>query len=317
MADLITLERALYALPSDISSADQLTVPTLITAASRACERWCNRRFTATDYDVLRTPSPAPQFSAKADMVILEQFPLNSVTRVSGGRTAAILIANTATSTNQRATAQIAMTGDPEVQLTGTGLTLVRVASAVPYTSSLTFAAYPTLSLLAAAINAIGGGWTAIVQSGMGSWPTTDLVSQGGPLGSLGVGCYFDVFSADFSVLKPDWKAGVVYFSSYSPGPFGDGGSWGSGILGSDADMQFGSSRPQVRVQYNAGWSAIPDDVQLACANAVQVMFANQTSDPRFKSVTLGDKSFTLGDTNPQLPDSAKVLLAPYRVRSC
>lgn len=317
MADLITLSRALYALPSDISTADQATVPTLITAASRACERWCNRTFAATDYDVLRTPSPAPQFSAQADMVVLEQLPLNSVARVSGGRTAAILIANTATSTNQRATAQVAMTGDPEIQLTSTGLTLIRVASGTSYTTTLAWASYTTLTSLAAAINALGNGWTATVQSGMGNWPTTELVSREGPLGCLGVGCYFDAFSSDLSVLDVDRRGGVVYFSSYSPGPMGGGGFWGGDILGSDADIQYGSFRPQVRVGYNAGYATIPDDVQLACANAVQVMFANQTSDPRFKSVSLGDKSFTLGDTNLQLPDSSKVLLAPYRLRSC
>lgn len=316
MADLITLERALYALPSDISSADQLTVPTLIAAASRACERWCNRSFTAADYDETRTPSPAPQFTAQADMVQLRNFPLNSVARVAGGRTAALLIANTATSTNQRATAEVAMTGDPDAILTATGLTLIRVASAVPYTSSLTFAAYPTLSALAAAIDALGSGWTATVQSGLGSWPSSELVSREGPLGCLSVGCTLDVFSSDMQLIDVDRRGGVVYFSSYGPGPSGSTG-WGGDILGSDADVTYGSFRPQVRVRYNAGWSAIPDDVQLACANAVQVMFANQTSDPRFKSVTLGDKSFTLGDTNPQLPDSAKVLLAPYRVRSC
>lgn len=316
MADLITLARALYALPADISTADQDTVPTLIAAASRACERWCNRSFTAADYDEVRTPSAAPQFTAQADMVQLRNFPLNSVARVAGGRTSAILIANTATSTNQRATAEITVTGNPESQLTATGLTLLRVASAVPYTSSLTFAAYPTLSSLAAAVNALGNGWTATVQANLGAWPSSELVSPEGPLGCLSTGCSFDVFAADLQIIKPDREAGIVYFAGYSAGPAGSP-YWGGELLGSDVDLTYGTFRPQVRVRYNAGWSAIPDDVQLACANAVQVMFANQTSDPRFKSVSLGDKSFTLGDTGMQLPDSSKVLLAPYRVRGC
>lgn len=317
MADLITLARALYALPDDITTAQQDTVPTLITAASRACERWCGRIFAATDYDVIRTPSPAPQFSAQADMVILEQLPLNSVARVSGGRTSALLIGNTATTTNQRATAQITMTGDPEVQLTPTGLTLIRVASGTSYTSTLTFASYPTLTVLAAAINALGNGWTATVQNGLGPWPSSELATREGPLGCLSpAGASFDVFSADLQLIDVDRRAGAVYFSSYGPGSSGSV-LWGGDFLGSDQDVAFGSFRPQVRVGYNAGYSAIPDDVQLACANAVQVMFANQTSDPRFSDVKQGDEQFKLQNNGMQLPDSSRTLLAPYRLRSC
>lgn len=316
MADLITLSRALYALPDDLTSAQQDTVPTLIAAASRACERWCNRRFSANDYDVIRTPTSAPQFTAQADSVKLDDFPLNSVARVSGGRTTALLIANTATTTNQRATAQIAMTGDPEVQLTATGLTLTRVASGVSTANTLAFATYTTLTTLAAAVNALGNGWLATVQNGLGSWASAELVSREGPLGCLSPsGAYFDVFASDLQLIDVDRKAGMVYFSAYGPGPAGTG-LWGSSGLGSDADIAWGGFRPQVRVGYNAGYATIPDDIQLACANAVQVMFANQTSDPRFSEVKMGDIDFKLGNNSFQLPESSKVLLAPYRDRS-
>lgn len=316
MADLITLQRALDALPSDITAGQEATVPTLITAASRQCERYCNRHFTAGDYDEIRTPLPAPQFTAQADMVELCQFPVNSVARVSGGRTSAILIGNTATTTNQRAQAEIVMTGDPEVQLTGVSLKLTRIASATSSTNTLTFASYPTLATLAAAVNALGNGWTATVQNSLGSWASSDLVSREGPLGAITPGgCYFDIFSYDHVILDVDRKAGVVYFSGYnSTGAVGVN-PWGGSLLGADEDISWGFYRPQVRVAYNAGWSTIPDDVQQACVLIVQAMFASQTTDPRFSEIRLDQKSVKLATLNAGIPASAAQLLSPYRVR--
>jgi len=315
VADYITLAKALTGLPTDITTAQQDTVPDLITAASRACDRWCNRFFAATDYDEIRTPTAAPQFTAQADSVQVAYIPLNSVSRISGGRTTAITITNTSTTTNQRATAEIVMTGDPEQQLTSTSLKLIRVASGTSTTSTLTWASYSTVGALATAINALGNGWSATVTGGYSNWATTELVSREGPLGALTpIGATFDVFSYDYQLIDVDRRAGMVYFGRGSQGSVTDS-AWVDPILGSDLDLTWGTFRPQVRVGYNAGYSTIPMDIQQACLLIVQSMFANQTTDPRFTEVRLGDKSFKLNQPPTQVPATAQQLLAPYRLR--
>src|SRR5262249_27935527 len=76
--DLITNARARVALPSANptgGSSDDNAINTLITACSGAIERYCRRRFTASDYDELYSGRAARN-------LYLRNYPLRSVKSV-------------------------------------------------------------------------------------------------------------------------------------------------------------------------------------------------------------------------------------------
>jgi hypothetical protein len=52
MIDLIDLDRARQNIPTAVNT-DEPVISTLITAASRACRKYCRRDFTQTTYDEL------------------------------------------------------------------------------------------------------------------------------------------------------------------------------------------------------------------------------------------------------------------------
>src|SRR5271170_6588898 len=105
-ADLITLSRATTNIPAYTSGASA-TVSGLITAASRAIERYCRRDFASHTYDEL--------YNGDADRrMILRQYPLISVQSVRYRPVTVIKI------TNNGANTPIA-----RAQVTSAGITLI------------------------------------------------------------------------------------------------------------------------------------------------------------------------------------------------
>jgi hypothetical protein len=167
--DLITLARAYQALQG-VSNVDSL-LSTLITAVSDAVEKYCKRRFISTTYDEL--------YSGDGDRrLMLRQYPLQQVNSVRYRPVTVLKVINNDTATNQQARATV----------TSTGLTLVRVASGVSTSSTLTFAGNVTLQALASAVTALGSGWSGQVvgdaggpglQGDYGLWPSAYLWVMG------------------------------------------------------------------------------------------------------------------------------------------
>src|SRR5437899_2630134 len=149
MANLITRARALYNLNNlSTTAAENTTLDALIAAVSATIGRWCGCTFVSTPYDEVFDGCSDPE-------LMLEHYPILSIDRVAYAPTAVLRVQNTSASV-QRAT----------VQVTSTGLTLARVASGVSTTDTATFAANVTLAALAAAVNALGNGWSASLVSG-------------------------------------------------------------------------------------------------------------------------------------------------------
>src|SRR5437870_3371101 len=112
MSDLITSARAKYNInQSSFTTAENTTISTLVTAASKAVKRFCRREVDTQSFDEL--------YSGSGNLKLrLDQYPIVSVSRVEGCPSAVLLIKNT-DSTTVRAT----------VAVTTSSLTLVRVAS--------------------------------------------------------------------------------------------------------------------------------------------------------------------------------------------
>jgi hypothetical protein len=157
--DLITLARA-YQNLAGIGSIDAL-LQTLLTAASDAIQKFTRRDFVSTAYDEL--------YSGNGDRGLhLRQYPLISVQSVRYRPVTVLKITNT-----QPANVQA------RASVTSVGLTLVRVNAGVKTTdTSITFAGNVTLTAVAAAVNALGNGWSAQIvgdATNYGSWPSADL----------------------------------------------------------------------------------------------------------------------------------------------
>lgn len=211
--------------------------------------------------------------------LLLRHYPILAVAAVRRGLAGVLAVANTSAA-NQQA----------RVALTATGVELVRVAGGVQATSTVSFAGNATLAALASAITALGNGWSAQVVGDYGSWPAADLRAPQGAVSALGrpaeLGLHTETL-ADFQIdAEHGWLARP--------------GGWRGGLN-------------EYRVQYTAGYAAVPEDVQEACAELVATWFAQRGRDLSLTAEhTVGTYSYrtAVGD---RLPDRVRGLLRPYR----
>jgi hypothetical protein len=296
LPDLVTTARAvqnptLY--PLSISSPAMLA--SLITAASDAIRRVCQRDFSQTTYTeyysggiYIREP------------LRLRQFPVLEITRVATNSQPAILVQNLDSGTNQRAT----------VETTPTALRLTRVASAVATTTDLTFASHATLNSMAAAVNALGNGWSAQVIGSFGLWPSADLKLLQGAANALNGGRQFELYIED---LQP--------FVTWPPGdPWGDGAGdqsctgWRLDDETGELFGRFPRGQLNIRIDYSAGFATIPQPIQEACVQLILDLYNGGMVNTTLKKATLGGGSFELQDQSSTAVLSGKVsmLLGPY-----
>jgi hypothetical protein len=293
--DLITNARALYNLNNlTPSSAENTTINALITACSRAIEKWCRRDFVQTVYDEL--------YSGNGDRrLFLRHYPLNSVQSVRYRPSTVLKVINNDTATNQQA----------RVQATATGFTLTRVASGVSTSdTSVTYASYVTLGAVAAAITALGNGWSAQVAgdaNNYGNWPSADLYVPNsanqlqGALTARGQFAELKMHTEELAGFQWDARHGWLLRAI----PYTDP------ELLHPEDLIWPVGINNFRVQYTAGYATVPEDVQEACAMWVAALFYETKRDPGLKSIIVP------GSTNLQpigdIPPYVLRLLTPYR----
>ncbi len=285
MSDLITSVRAKYDInQSSFTATEDSTINALVTAVSKAVRRYCKREFDSQQFDELYNGTDDRRLA-------LRQFPILSVARVAYGPAAALRVTNTGAA-NQRAT----------VAVTATGLSLTRVASGTSSTdTSVTWATYPTLSQVAAAVNALGNGWGATVADG--NRAAADLRAPQGALNAMNVQAPLLLHSQELSGYDIDANRGWLirgplaaeikdaFNDPLMPAWFGGINFW--------------------RVVYTAGYATVPDDVQEACAQWVAALFWQTKRDPGLSHESIpGAVARTPLGT---MPPGVKALLAPYR----
>jgi hypothetical protein len=160
---LIDIERAKRAIQSITDNSQDALLGVLIGSYSDAIQKYCRRDFTLRVYDEL--------YNGNGDRrLLLRAYPIQSVESVRYRPVTVLKIQNADQATNQRA----------YVQVTSTGLKLVRVASGVTITdSSSTYASFPTIQGIANNVNALGASWTAqsvgLSTGDYGLFPSADL----------------------------------------------------------------------------------------------------------------------------------------------
>jgi hypothetical protein len=201
------------------------------------------------------------------------------------------------------------------------GLKLVRVnaGSKTTLTSGLDFSTCPTLTQLAAAVNAAGSGWSAqVVGDGTnyGAWPSFDLywppAFGDGTAGQGALSCP----NGSFAELKMHTYE-LQGFQWDSRGWLLRAIPYTDPELLHPEDLVFPVGINNFRVQYTAGYTTVPEAVQEACAEWVSTLFWGTKRDPalasQFPSGGTGQSWQDVSGKLGQPPDKVRALLAPYR----
>ena len=245
----------------------------LLAASSRYIEQICKRIFGLTSYQVYLSGGGQPY-----DLVRLDNFPVSQITRMASYPLPVLTVQNTATSTNQRAT----------VDTMPTGINLTTVASGVSSTSTLLYATYPTLTTLAAAITALGSGWTATASSSYTLYPSADLRPLQGAVTALqGSGAQLEAYTEDIYAWGGPWFDSGNGYGLVCSGP-----GWRLDADSGQLVGWFPRGMLNIRVDYSAGYStspdSLPDDIQDACVKGAAFLYGAGRYDPVASSVQIG-----------------------------
>ena len=308
MADLITQDYLAAALADyQLTANATAQLPALAAAASRLVRDWCNRQFTRQTFDELYTVD-------RRSPLVLDESPVNQVLRLSTNPTAVLTVGQSDTTTNQRATAQLATTGNADVGLVVTGLTLTRYASGVAYAASFPFSASVTIQALAAAIVAYGQGWTAAAVSPYGLYPTADFRAVQGVLPALGANVASLKQHVDDLPFNLDERTGILDLCEAGD----DRDPWSSPSWGPTQDTSFGDTRVRggylaVRCLYDAGFDTVPEAVQQATVEVAKAMLERNRTDSTLNGEGDGVYQWTARISIDALPDSVRQTVALYR----
>jgi len=256
----------------NISESEISKVNAYIEAATTAIEKATHRSFGKSERDE----------AYKADQdgsIVLDVFPVKHVDRLYSTTRECLKIQNTdSTVTNA------------SYNTTESSLRLSHTAGGSNTTTELLFADNLTINALKTAIDAIGSGWTAIVQGDYGPFATSDLVrSQYG-----------------------EAKYGATSLRMWAQ----TGARWT--LVESKEGLIVGefSRGQEVRVVYTAGFaaSAIPEDIKQVCAELVAEMMGD--GDASLQSESLGGYSYSLATgALSRLPRSSREIIGSYKDR--
>lgn len=244
----------------------------LIDAATAEIEAHCQRQFLSRAY--------AKWLDGHGDAQLwLPHWPLSSITRVCIGGRDVMALSNAATDAAYAS-----------ARVTSTGVILTVGGGAYNGASSLLFADYATLDLLAAAIIALNKGWTATVLTGtgFGSFPSFELRAVGA------LGC----LRQSVNLQAPD-EATDGYDVDEDTGVIIRDGGWPRG-------------RRNIFVAWTGGYAAAPAAVEQVCVELVAEMFNRTKLDTNLVSESFEGLSTTLKTELARRQDLA-AKLQPWR----
>lgn len=222
--------------------------------AEKAIKNYCNRDLESTVY--------SEYYDGDGEQYLqLDNYPITALTRVAKGRRSAIRVKNTSTYTS--ATVGVDSTG---------GLILTKDDTS---DSTVTFAAYTTISAMVTAINALGSGWSAVIESSdYTSFKSTELVEMYGKSAIDSNWVYLDMPDQAIDDFEVKTATGELYRL----------GGWESG-------------NNNIFVKYTAGFATIPDDLQLAVKILTKYFYTKRNEE------SFGVKEYWAGDMRVMAED--------------
>jgi hypothetical protein len=298
--DLITLARAKQDIQSITDTSQDALITTLITAISRAIEKYCRRDFVQTTCDEL--------YNGTGDRrLLLRQYPLLSIQSVRYRPVTVLKIIN-----------NLANTPIARVTVTSTGLTLTWVASGVTTTNTtITWVANPTVLSVQNAVNALGSGWSAL-GAGYDQWPSADIYCPQGVSGSAGYQAATQgalTAAGQFAELKLHTYELAGYQIDTNRGWLLRAIPYTDPELLHPEDLIWPVGINNFRVQYTAGFATVPEGVQEACAQWVSEVYNQTYRDPKTRRQTVQGalaQEFVVPSGAGKMPPNVAALLAPY-----
>jgi hypothetical protein len=224
--------------------------------------------------------------------------PVVSVDRVAADWTAALAIVNTSPN-HQRAF----------VTFAANAWTFTSVTAGISTTATIDLTGLPTLTDVAAAITALGEGWSATVESALDLWPSAVLAPPAGTFGALGGGVSVGLYARDLRewdlVEDRGWPEVELYES------FADAPAWPTRRVG----IARSSRAASVWLEYRAGYATadVPAIIKDAARLAVKVLSEKIRATGIFKSEALGVRSYTLSDIDGAAQATLRDLLSDYQ----
>ena len=256
-----------------LKTEDDHGIEQLINRATDLIERYTGRLLVSRDYANERYVGNGTK------RLILANYPALRVSSAKEGRTKAFGIKNT-TATS---TAYVEVT-DTLVRLTADGTS-----------SEITIASYATITLLVAAIEAVSGWDCTTPDSAVGAMAATELLPSYGAR-------YCKAAEVDIEIADE-------YLDDYSL----EGGTdevRGSGILYNPAGWLRGV---EYHITYTAGYTTIPYALEMACLELVKYKWDSAQAGGVYKSESLGDYSYTLGDFSKGISDQTRSTLDIFK----
>jgi hypothetical protein len=144
---------------------------------------------------------------------------------------------------------------------------------------------------MATGVTALGNGWSAmVIDTADNLRASSDLRALQGAFAAMNVIAGLMLHKSELSAFHVDDQRGLLI---------------------REAGASFHGGPQHWRVMYSAGFAAIPDEIQEACAQWVAQLFWQTKRDPGLASESVSD-SFTRVALR-DMPASVRLLLDPYR----
>ncbi len=282
--DLTNLESFTSYASLDSSSASKLLAQQIITQVSASVARFCSRNFILDNYVEIQNTTQ------NQSRCLLRNYPLVSINSIRYGYCYCIQISYHGSAIT--ANAQISTPLDPVDQksycilrtIDTSGETITKIDI------SLSTGTCNTTQQLATAISAVAG-WTATV---VGNYNVPNKWLLPTQINCLIAGSqytqYFAYPNVDILPMSVDYRSGTVGFQ-----PFNGISYW---FPGQQQDVSGGwmKSYQTLMVDYQAGYSVVPPDLQLLVNKYCYQEFKRAKVNPALKSETLGNYSYTIQD---------------------
>lgn len=207
----------------------------------------------------------------KSGSIFLNEYPVTALSRIAVGRDEAFSVNNTNT------------TSYATCSCDGTNFTVNLNGS----DSDLSLASYTTLTTLVAAINALGSGWTATLSaSSYGAILSSEIIDFYGRSCLDSNIAYIEIKDESLDDFELDASTGEI-------------------------NHTFPVGFQNVFINYTAGYSTIPEDLQMAVKVLVQYIYNKVKED------NLGNEYYSLGDVKKALtnefPIEVQKILLSYK----
>jgi len=243
---------------------DDVLLEDAIDRATAIIESHCDRKFKSRTFYEWCMPSGERTFT-------VENYPIQSIDTVAYGSAISFTVTSDTASTDVLAT----------VENNGTNLRLRKIASdGTSTTDTIALASYLTTSALVSYINGSVSGWSATLTENAYS---LSLYRFGGR-GVIDAPCNFEYPRDNVSEYRVDYSTGQIHIiADRFPG-----------IRSDDASAnRFPSGFYPVFVQYAAGYSTVPADLEQICIEIAADLYRERKQDKTITSESLGDYNYT------------------------